>query len=138
MLASARLAHVADPCAIWYQFNQDTPLARPAPPQIREHCHRKKIAQSLRQKREEPRTRRNEHRVDDEDRQAQNEERNRRRPQRPRLSSAKRKEANENLDEHERDDSERTGEKMAAGSRRQIGMMRKDHDRSAEHPEEAD
>src|SRR5713226_8465961 len=29
MLASARLAHVADPCAIWYQFNQDTPLLGP-------------------------------------------------------------------------------------------------------------
>src|SRR5476651_1375850 len=28
MLASARLAHVADPCAIWYQFNLYTPLVR--------------------------------------------------------------------------------------------------------------
>src|SRR5947209_6654235 len=27
MPASARLAHVADPRAIWYQFNQYTPLA---------------------------------------------------------------------------------------------------------------
>jgi len=26
MLASARLAHVVDPCAIWYQFSQYTPL----------------------------------------------------------------------------------------------------------------
>jgi hypothetical protein len=26
MPASARLAHVADPCAIWYQFIQYTPL----------------------------------------------------------------------------------------------------------------
>ena len=31
MPASARLAHVADPCAIWYQFNQYTPLAGRVP-----------------------------------------------------------------------------------------------------------
>ena len=31
MPASARLAHVADLCAIWYQFNQYTPLAGRVP-----------------------------------------------------------------------------------------------------------
>ena len=30
MLASARLAHVADPCAIWYRFIHYRPLRQPA------------------------------------------------------------------------------------------------------------
>jgi len=83
-------------CRTQPRESSDLPAAPPH--QIAKQRERENISESLRQKRGQTRSGRNEHGVDDEDRDAEHEQRNRHRPPRPRFSATQRDQANEYTD----------------------------------------